>query len=45
MGGKDVDPHEQTKAESIRPGKMAAGLPIGGYELISVLGEGGMGVV
>ncbi|MBL9013805.1 MAG: serine/threonine protein kinase [Myxococcales bacterium] len=45
MGGKDVDPHEETTAEPIRPGKMAAGLPIGGYQLISVLGEGGMGVV
>ncbi|MBL0212832.1 MAG: serine/threonine protein kinase [Myxococcales bacterium] len=45
MGAKDVDPHEETRAESIRPGKMQAGLPIGGYSLEQVLGEGGMGVV
>ncbi len=42
---KEVDPHEDTRAESIRPGKMVVGHPIGGYELIAVLGEGGMGVV
>jgi serine/threonine protein kinase len=42
---KDVDPHDETRAESIRPGKMVAGHPIGNYALISVLGEGGMGVV
>ncbi len=40
-----VDPLEDTRAESIRPGKMAAGAPLGGYELQHVLGEGGMGVV
>ncbi len=42
---KQVDPLEDTRAESIRPGKMIAGAPIGGYNLIDVLGEGGMGVV
>ncbi len=40
-----VDPHGQTKAESIAPGKMSAGSHIGGYALVEVLGEGGMGVV
>ena len=44
---KDVDPHEQTSAEPAKPatGHMVAGRTIGGFELISVLGEGGMGVV
>jgi hypothetical protein len=42
---KHVDPLEDTRAESIRPGKLMAGAPIGGYELQHVLGEGGMGVV
>jgi predicted Ser/Thr protein kinase len=41
----DVDPHEVTTAEQIRPGKLIAGAPIGGYSLLGVLGEGGMGVV
>ncbi len=45
MGSKDIDPHEVTSAEPVRPGKLAAGFPIGGYCLESVLGEGGMGVV
>ncbi|CAN5904265.1 hypothetical protein BH11MYX3_BH11MYX3_19780 [soil metagenome] len=45
MGSKDIDPHEVTSAEPARPGKMAAGLPIGGYSIEEVLGEGGMGVV
>ena len=45
MGSEDIDPLEVTRAESIRPGKMAAGFPIGGYSLEEVLGEGGMGVV
>ncbi len=40
-----VDPLEDTRAESIRPGKLLAGAPIGGYHLEHVLGEGGMGVV
>ena len=40
-----IDPLDQTKAESIVPGKMNAGSQIGGYDLIEVLGEGGMGVV
>jgi predicted Ser/Thr protein kinase len=40
-----VDPLEETRAESIQPGKLLAGAPIGGYELQHVLGEGGMGVV
>ncbi|MGE0550811.1 MAG: protein kinase [Kofleriaceae bacterium] len=40
-----VDPMDVTHAESIRPGKMTAGAPLGGYELLEVLGEGGMGVV
>ena len=44
---KDVDPHEQTSAEPAKPatGHMVAGRTIGGFELISILGEGGMGVV
>ncbi len=45
---KDVDPHDETRAgpaQSVRPGKMVAGHPIGNYELRDVLGEGGMGVV
>ena len=45
MSKQHVDPHEETQAESIRPGKLLAGAPIGGYELQYVLGEGGMGVV
>jgi predicted Ser/Thr protein kinase len=40
-----VDPLEETRAESNRPVKLVAGAPIGGYHLLSVLGEGGMGVV
>ncbi len=45
---KDVDPHDETRAgpaQSVRPGKMVAGHPLGNYELRDVLGEGGMGVV
>ena len=45
MSKEHVDPLEETHAESIRPGKLLAGAPIGGYELQHVLGEGGMGVV
>ncbi len=45
MSREHVDPLEETRAESIRPGKLLAGAPIGGYELQYVLGEGGMGVV
>ena len=41
----DVDPLEQTSAEPVRPSKLIAGAPIGGYSLLAVLGEGGMGVV
>jgi serine/threonine protein kinase len=36
---------EQTLTETSRPGDLVAGSRIGGYELQSVLGEGGMGVV
>ena len=43
--GRPVDPHEQTNAESIAPGKLSAGAQIGGYALLDVLGQGGMGVV
>jgi len=43
--GRPVDPHEQTTAESITPGKLGAGAQIGGYALVEVLGEGGMGIV
>src|SRR5690242_1088029 len=45
MTNKPVDPMDATQAESIRPGKMVAGAPLGGYQLLYVLGEGGMGVV
>ncbi|MEO8702054.1 MAG: serine/threonine-protein kinase [Kofleriaceae bacterium] len=42
---KDVDPLEDTRAESIGPSTLIAGTPVGGYHLQHVLGEGGMGVV
>ncbi len=40
---KDVDPHDKTRAEPVQPKTVAP--PIGTYSLVSILGEGGMGVV
>lgn len=47
MSNDEVDPHEATAAEPgvASPKPLAAGREIGGYALISILGEGGMGVV